>query len=111
LSFLVEVLLVMSESALLRVSPVLVESLLGVLIESLSPNGGECTETTRSIDVTNNTNNCDGWAFNDSDSFDNFFLVVSGTRSLDISENVCHASLETCKSSQMGLLGRVILRE
>lgn len=77
LSLLVEVLLVMSESSLLGIGPVLVESLLGVLIDGLGPDSCQCSQTSWGIDVSDDTNNGHGGTFDDGDSFNNLLLVVS----------------------------------
>lgn len=108
---MVEVLFVMSESLLVRVSPVLVESLLGVVIDGLSPDGGQSSETSGGINVTDDTDDGHGGTFDDGNGFNNFLLVVSGTRSVDFSQDMGHTSLETSESGQVGLLGGIILRE
>jgi hypothetical protein len=122
---------ILSEGLLLGTVPVLVESALGFLGEVLGPDGGQGTETTRSLDVTDNTDNNHSGSFDDSDGFDdfllvhlcnknwisleftraqNFLLLLTGTRTFKITDNVGHTSLITHEGSQVdGLLG-VILR-
>jgi hypothetical protein len=48
---------VLGESLLLALVPVLVESSLNLLAQVLGPNGGKRSKTTRSLDVTDNTDN------------------------------------------------------
>jgi hypothetical protein len=123
---------ILSEGLLLGTVPVLVESALGFLGEVLGPDGGQGTETTRSLDVTDNTDNNHSGSFDDSDGFDNFLLVhlcnknwislefilpskfpfysLTGTRTLKITDNVGHTSLITQEGSQVDRLLGIILR-
>ena len=41
----------------------------------LGPDGGEGSETTRGIDIADDTNNDDWWGFNDGTGLDDFLLV------------------------------------
>jgi hypothetical protein len=86
----------------LRVEPVLVESSKDLSAEVLSPDGGESSETSGSLDVSNNTDDLHGRALNDCNSLNNVLLDdLSVKSSLSVSHDVGHASLESHKSSQV----------
>jgi hypothetical protein len=121
---------ILGESLLLGTVPVLVETTLGLFREMFSPNGSQRTETTRSLDVTNDTNNNHSGSFDDSNGFDDFLLVhlydknrhvrsllnakiiiikLTGTRTFKITDNMGHTSLITHESGQVdGLLGIIL---
>jgi len=106
-----QVLGVLGEGLLLGGNPVLVEATLDSLIEMLSPDGGQRTETARSLDVTNDTNNHQRRGLNDGDGLDDLLLVSLGTRTVQITHNVGHTSLVAQKGSQMGLSASIVLGE
>jgi len=66
---------VLGESLLLGVHPVFIKSSLELGGQVLGPDGGQSSETSWSLDVTNNTDDNDWWSFEDSASFDDFLLV------------------------------------
>jgi len=76
-----------------------------------SEDGGQGSETLRSLDVTNNTNNNNGGCFNDGNSFHDFLLVDLGTGLVSFTDNVGHASLVTNEGSQVRSLADIILGE
>jgi len=66
---------VLGESLLLGVHPVFIESSLELSGQVLGPDGGQGSETSWSLDVTNNTDDNNWWGFEDCASFDDFLLV------------------------------------
>jgi len=102
---------VLGEGFLLAMVPVLVETALALITEMLSPDGGQGAETTRSFNVTNNTDNNNWGSFNDGDSFNNFLLVELGTSTIDFTDDVGHTSLVTNEGSKVRGELSVILGE
>jgi hypothetical protein len=76
----------------------------------LSPDGGQRAEATRGLDVADDANHDNRRGLDDGDGFHNFLLVILGTRSLQFSDDVGHASLVTEESCQMNWLLGVVLR-
>jgi len=101
LSTFVVLLGVLGEALSLGVHPVLVESSLNLVTEMLSPDGSECSETTGSIDVSDDTDNNNGGSFNDGTSLDDFLLVQFGSGSVHGSDDVSHTSLETWEGGKV----------
>lgn len=66
---------VLGEGLLLGSVPVLVESPLELVRKVLGPNGGERSETSGGLDVTDNTNDDHGRGLDNGDSLDNLSLV------------------------------------
>merc|ERR1719244_1133331 len=64
-----------SKSLLLSLAPVLVEATSALLTQMLGPDSLEGAKTTWCLDVTNNTNDHEGWGFYNGDSFHNLLLV------------------------------------
>ena len=77
----------------------------------LSPDSLQSSETTRSLDVSNNTDAYNGRSLNDGTSLDNFLLVDLRPGSVDLADDVSHAGLVSHEAGQMNRLGGVILRE
>lgn len=102
---------IFGESLLLAVHPVLVESSQSVLIQLLSPNSGQGSQSSRSVNVTNHSDHSHGGSLNNGDSFDDFLLVDLESSSVNFSKNVGHSCLESSKGSQMARLGLIILGE
>jgi hypothetical protein len=102
---------VFSESFLLRRVPVLIESSSAFVSQVASPDSSEATQTLRSFDITDDANDNNRRSFNDSDGFDDLFLVELSAWSIKFSDNVGHASLISHEGSQVGLLGDIVLRE
>jgi len=102
---------VLGESLLLGLVPVLVESSLDLIRQVLGPDSGEGTETTGSLDVTNNTDDNERRSVNNSDGLDDLTLVHLGTTSVKITDGGSHTSLVTKEGSQTNGLGLVIGRE
>merc|ERR1711988_1628399 len=65
-----------SLNLLLASRPILVESSLTFLSNVLSPHCLKGSQSTRGVDVTNNTNNHNRWSFEDGHSFSHLFLVT-----------------------------------
>jgi hypothetical protein len=66
---------VLGESLLLRLVPVLVESSLELVGQVLGPDGGQRSETSGGLDVTDNTNDDHRRGLDDGDGLDDFSLV------------------------------------
>jgi hypothetical protein len=103
---------VLGESLLLGVHPVLVHSTLDILRLVLSPDGTESSEATGGFDVTNITDNLHGGAFDTRDGVDNILLehLLTFTTFL-VLDDVSHTGLVTHECGQMRLVGGVIAGE
>jgi len=99
------------ERLLLGLVPVLVELALALVAQVLSPDGGQRTETTRGLDVRDETDAHDGRGLEDGDGLDDLLLVQLGTRFVDITDDMGHTSLVTHETGQVRGLGGIILRE
>jgi len=121
---------VLGESLLLRLVPVLVEASLELLAQVFGPNGGERSQTSWCLDVTNKTNDdhlqaisvyvltitprsscAYWWCLDDCDSLNDLFLVHLGTWSVEISDDGGHAGLVAHGCGKVDWLLGVILRE
>jgi len=123
---------VLRESLLLALVPVLVEAALDLFAKVFSPDGGEGSEPTGSLDISNDTNanhlenrelsipfsmlrySRNGtywWSLNDGNCLNNLLLVHLGTWPVQVTDNSSHTSLVSESGGEMdGLLG-VILRK
>lgn len=103
---------ILGEGLLLGLGPVLVESSLDILVEVLGPDGGESAESTWGHDVSNESNDLDGWGLNDRDGVYPVSVdeLLSFTTLLDL-DNVSHTGLVSNEGSEMDLLGWVVLGE
>ena len=103
---------VFGEGLLLGVAPVLVEAAENVLVEVLSPDGLESAETTRSVDVADQTDNLHGGAFDNGGSVNNVLLdnLLTFT-TLEVLNAVGHTSLEAHEGSEVNGFGAVITGE
>ncbi len=91
---------VLSEGLALLVEA-LVEAALQGVGQVLSPDGGKGAQATRSLDVADNSDD-DNWrCLEDGDGLHNLLLVGLGPSSVQLADNVSHASLETEESSQV----------
>jgi len=90
---------------------VLVESSSAFLTKMLGPYRCELSESTRSLHVSNNTNNNKWGRLQDGNSFHNFFLMIFGTNSVNFSNYVCHTSFKCNEPSNVAWLTRIIFRE
>lgn len=102
---------VLGESLFLGAVPVLVEATLELLGQVLGPDGGQRAETTRSLDVTDNTNDDHGGSLDDGNGLDNLLLVHLGAGTVQVTDNVGHTGLVTHEGSQVDGLGSIILGE
>jgi len=102
-------LLVLSESQFLGFSPVLVEPPFGFIRNVLGPDGLESSESSWSLDVTDDTDADHWWAIDDGDWLDDFFLVKLVALSSDFSDDVGHTGFVTDETGQMRSFGFVIL--
>lgn len=103
---------VLGESLFLGVHPVLVEAAFDIVVELGSPDSLESTEATRSLNVTNKTNNLHGWALEDGASVNDVLLddLFTFTTFL-VLDDVGHTSLVADESSKVNWLGGIILGE
>jgi len=92
---------ILGESLLLGSVPVLVEATLDFIRKMASPNSGKSAKTSWGFDVTNHTNSNKRRSFKDSNGLNSFLLVQFGSRSLNLTNNVSHTSLETNEGSQV----------
>lgn len=104
-------LLVLGEGLSLGGLPVLVESSQGVLVQLVGPDGGQGSQSSWGFDVSDDSDNNDGWGFDDGDGFDDFLLVQLGTWLINISDDMTHTSLESSEGSQVDWLLDIILGE
>jgi hypothetical protein len=91
----------LGESLLLGLRPIFVESPLALLANMGSPDGLQSSETSWCVDVSNNTDANHGWSLNDGNSFNHLLLVGLGTGTIDLSDNVGHASLVAKEAGQV----------
>ena len=110
LGVLLESVSVLAERLLLGIGPVSVEAALDISVEVLGPDGVELAETAWSLNVADETDNLDGWAFDDSGGQNDVFLedFLSFT-TLVVLDYVGHAGLVTNESSEVAWLGLVVL--
>lgn len=103
-------LLVLGESLLLGLAPVLVESSLGLVGDVLGPDGLEGSEASRGLDVADNTN-ADHWrGLDDGDWLDDLFLVELGALSSDLTDDVGHTGFVADEASQVAFVAGLVLR-
>lgn len=74
-------------------APVLVEATLDVLVKEVGPGRGEGTETTGSLDVSNNTDGNHGRGLEDGDSLNDLLVVELGSNTDDLADDVGHTGL------------------
>uniref|UniRef100_A0A8D0H1C2 Uncharacterized protein n=1 Tax=Sphenodon punctatus TaxID=8508 RepID=A0A8D0H1C2_SPHPU len=82
---------------------VLVEATLALITDVLSKDGSEGAETTRCLHVAHNTHNDHGRGFH--------HRILTGSRSVNLTDNMGHASLVSKEGSEMDGLAGVILRK
>lgn len=100
---------VSGEGLLLGSVPVLVESPLNLVTEVLSPNSGQRPQASRSLDITNSTDNDHRGGLNDGNGLNNLPLVHLGSGSVEVTDNVSHTGLVTHDGGEVdGLLGVVL---
>jgi len=100
---------VLGEGLLLGVGPVLVESSLHILVELLSPDGAESTESTWGHDVSDETDDLHWWALDNRDGVYPISLdeLLSFTSLLDLND-VSHTGLVSHEGSEVNLLRGII---
>eukprot|EP00736_Rhodelphis_marinus_P002706 Rmarinus@m.23776 len=105
------VLRVLGKGMLFRLVPVLVESATALIGNMLGPHRLQRTETTRSLNVSNNTNHNHRRGFDHGNGLDSLLLVKLRPGPVHITHNVGHASLVPNEASKVRLFALVILRE
>merc|ERR1719370_2104799 len=101
----------LGESLLLGLGPVLVEPPLALLSNVLSPDSLEGPHAARSLNVANDANGDHGRSLDDGDGLHHLLLVVLGTGTVHLTDNVGHAGLVAHEASQVDSLARIILGE
>ena len=103
---------VLAESLLLGVHPVLVESALDISVEVLGEDGGESTETTGGLNISDDSNDLHGRALNDRHGVDNILLDGLLTlTTLLIFDDMGHTGLIAHEGGKVNGLGGVIAGE
>ena len=100
---------VLAEGLLLGLSPVLVESALDIVVEIWVEHGGEGTETTRGLHVSNESNDLHWGSLNDGGGVDDILLdgLLTFTTLL-ILDDVSHAGLVAHEGSEVDGLALVV---
>mmetsp|Transcript_23324 Transcript_23324/g.55072 ORF Transcript_23324/g.55072 Transcript_23324/m.55072 type:complete len:372 (-) Transcript_23324:64-1179(-) len=104
-------LLILGERLLLRGVPSLVEAPLALLREVSRPDRGERPKASGGLNISDEANNDHGGTLEHAHRLDDLFLVELGARSVDLPNDVRHASLVAHEGCQMRLLGGIILGE
>ena len=103
---------VVLESVFLGNVIVLIESSDDTGWEVLSPDGRESSKSSWGINVTDHTDNLDGWGLDNSDWLDDILLDSLLTLSLlHVSDDVSHTGFEAHEGGEMDWLGSVVLWE
>ena len=102
---------VLGERLLLAAVPVLVEATLHLVREMLGPHRRQRAETTRCLNVADNTNDHHRRGLDNRCSLDNLALVKLRSRTVEVTNNVSHTSLVAHEGGQVNRLLGVILRE
>jgi hypothetical protein len=98
------------EGVFLGSVPVLVESALDITFDVASEDSGKSTESTRSRNVADATDDSHGWAFNDRGSVDNILLddLLTLSTLLEL-DSVGHTCLVAHEGGQMDWLASIVL--
>jgi len=75
----------------------------------LGPDGGQRSQSSGSLDVTDNTDDNHRWGLDNGNGLDDFSLVHLGSRSVKVSDDVSHTGLVTHAGGEMDRLLGVIL--
>ena len=102
---------VLGEGLLLRAIPGAVEATKGLLTDVVSPDGGEGTETTGSLDVADQTDDDHGRSLDDGDSLADLLLVDTRSLTIDLTDDVGATSLVAHEGSEVRRLGSIVTRE
>lgn len=102
---------VLGEGLLLGTVPAAVEATERLLTDVVGPHGGQGTETTRSLDVANNTDDDHGGSLNDGNGLAHLLLVHLRAGTIDLTHDVRASSLVTHEGSEVRRLSGVITRE
>lgn len=103
--------LVVAEGFSLGIDPVLVESAESALVKVICPDGSKSSKTAGGLNVSDKTDNLQGRSLDDGNSLDLFLLVEFSLGSINISEDVGHAGLETSEGGEVRSLGSIISGE
>lgn len=76
----------------------------------LGPDSGQRSQSTGSLDVTDNTDDNHRWGLDNGNGLDNFSLVHLGSGSVKVSDDVGHTGLVTHTGGEVdGLLGVILV--
>lgn len=76
----------------------------------LGPDSGQRSQSTRSLDVTDNTDDNHRWGLDNGNGLDNLSLVHLGSGSVKVSDDVGHTGLVTHTGGEVdGLLGVILV--
>jgi len=100
--------LVLSEREFLGLTPVFVESSLGLVADVLGPDGLEGSKASWGLNIADNTNSDHWWGIDDGDWLDDLLFVELMALSSDLSHDVRHTGLVTDKSGQVDGLALVV---
>lgn len=95
----------------LRSHPVLVESSESSLVQMVSPDSAQSSEASGSVNVADQTDNFEWGSFQNGDCLNFLLFIELSFGSVDISEDVGHAGLESSKGSEVAWLRSIILGE
>merc|ERR1712142_311416 len=101
----------LGESLPFRLIPVLIESPSAFFAKMLCPHRRKLSKSPRSFNVPNNTDYDKRRCFQDSDSFNNFFLVIFRTNSVNLAYYMSHTGFKCNKARYVAGLARIIFRK
>lgn len=110
-SLIIVLLGVLGEGLLLGAVPAAVETTQRFLSNVLGPHGRQSTQTTRSLNITHNTNHNHGGSLNHSHGLAHLLLVHLRASTIDLTHHMRAACLVSHKGSEMGGLRGIITRE
>jgi len=102
---------VLGEGLLLGLVPVLVHAPAALLTEVLGEDGGEGAESTGGGNVANNSDDHHLGGLHDGDSVNDLLLVHKSSGTVDVTDDVGHASLVAHEGGQVAGLAGIILGE
>mmetsp|Transcript_4151 Transcript_4151/g.13499 ORF Transcript_4151/g.13499 Transcript_4151/m.13499 type:complete len:264 (-) Transcript_4151:43-834(-) len=102
---------VLGKRLLLGLVPVLVETTLKLVLQSLGPHGGEETQTVRCVNIPDNTNHVHLRYFNHGNSLDCLLLVHLRAYLINITNNMGHTRLVAHEGSEVDWRGGIVTGE
>jgi len=108
-SVILVLLCVLSVGLLLTLVPVLVATTLELLRKMLSEDGGESPQTTRGLNVSDNSNNNHRRGLKNGYGVNNLLLVHEGTGTVNSTDNVGHTGLVSTECGKVGGGRRILI--